>query len=77
MYVLVFFWAHVQEFIIYGLLGLLGYLLLAQHRDILPISPLILASIPTPLVTLGKIMLTLALFFRLPLQLFTTKEFIY
>lgn len=65
----IFLWAHIQEFIIYGMLGLLGYLLLAQHRDILPISPLILSSIPTSLVTIGKIMITLALFFRLPLQL--------
>jgi hypothetical protein len=59
------------------LLGWLGYLLLAQHQDILPISPLVITSLPTWPLIIGKMMLVFALFFRLPLLLFTTKEFIY
>jgi hypothetical protein len=73
----IFVWAHVEELIIYMLLGWLGYLLLAQHQDILPISQLVISSIPTWPLLVGKMMLVFALFFRLPLLLFTTKEFIY
>lgn len=43
--------AHIEEVIIYLLIGVCGYLLLVQHRDIIPIAPLIIASISvTPLV---------------------------
>lgn len=56
---------------------MLGYLLLAQHLDILPVSDLVLASIPTALINIGKITITIALLYRLPLMFFTTKEFIY
>lgn len=73
----IFKWAHIEELIIYMLLGWLGYLLLAQHQDILPISQLVISSIPTWPLLVGKFMLVFALFFRLPLLLFTTKEFIY
>lgn len=59
------------------LYGIMGYLLLAQHQDIIPISSLIITSIPTIPLTFGKIMVTVALFYRIPLQLFTTKEFLY
>lgn len=47
----IFWTAHVEEVIIYLLIAVSGYLLLAQHRDILPIAPLIITSISiTPLI---------------------------
>jgi len=58
-------------------MGLLGYLLLSQHIDIVPISPLVITSIPTIPLMLGKIMLSAALFFALPLQIFTAREYLY
>lgn len=73
----IFRWAHIEEIAIYMLVGWLGYLLLVQHQDILPISPLVITSMPTWPLLIGKLMLVFALFFRLPMLLFTTKEFIY
>lgn len=63
--------------IVYVTIGLLGYLLLSQHEDIVPISPLVITSIPTLPLMLGKIMLIGALFFGLPLQIFTAREYLY
>jgi hypothetical protein len=73
----IFRWAHYEELFITLAMGLLGYLLLAQHQDILPISQLVISSIPTWPLLVGKFMVVFALFVRLPLMLFTTKEFIY
>lgn len=69
--------AHLEEFAVYGVLALLGYFSLSQHMDIFPISPLVLASIPTALILIAEIAITIAMFYRLPLQLFLAKEFIY
>lgn len=69
----IFRWAHYEEWVIYMLLGVLGYLLLSQHQDILPISQLVVTDLPTWPLIIGKMMLVFALFFRLPLLLFTTK----
>ena len=55
----------------------MAYLLLAQHSDILPFSSLVITSIPTFPLIVGKIMVTFAMCARIPLQFFTTKEFIY
>lgn len=47
----IFWMAHVEEVVIYLLIAVSGYLLLAQHRDIVPIAPLIITSISiTPLI---------------------------
>jgi amino acid permease len=73
----IFITAHIEEIIIYITIGLTGYLLLSQHVDVVPISPLVITSIPTFPLMLGKIMLIGALFFALPLQVFTAREYIY
>lgn len=73
----IFKWAHIEEFLIFILFGWIGFLLLTQHEDIIPIAQLVISSIPTWPLLVGKIMLVYALFFRLPLSLFTTKEFIF
>lgn len=59
--------------LIYLVFGIIGYLLLSQHADLLPISPLVVTSIPTAPLLLGKFVLSLALFFSLPLQMFTAR----
>jgi amino acid permease len=50
----IFRMAHIEEVVIYLLIAICGYLLLAQHRDILPISPLIITSISIAPLVLGK-----------------------
>ena len=58
-------------------IGALGYLLLSQHIDIVPISSLVVISIPTPPLLLGKFVLAIAMFFAFPLQIFTAREMSY
>lgn len=67
----IFRYTHYELVLIYLVFGTVGYLLLAQHADELPISPLVVTSIPTAPLLLGKLVLALALFFALPLQFFT------
>jgi len=68
---------HFYEIGIYLIIGLLGYVLLSQHIDSVPISSLVITSIPTLPMMLGKIMILVSLFFNLPLQIFTTREYLY
>ena len=70
-------WSQISQLLINGMFGIFGYLLLAQHSDVFPIPSLIISAIPTTPIAIGKLLLTLALFFKLPLHIFNTKEFIY
>jgi hypothetical protein len=40
--------------VIYLLIGVCGYLLLVQYRDLIPIAPLIIASISVTPLVVGK-----------------------
>lgn len=72
----IFVYSHLEEIIIYLLIGILGYVLLSQHSEI-PISSLVVTSIPTWPLLLGKIMIAASLFFNLPLQIFAAREYLY
>lgn len=68
---------HIVECIFYSAVGLTGYLLLVEHDDTLPIAPVVMASIQTNSMTIGKLFMLIALFFAVPLNLFPAKETIY
>lgn len=70
----IFKYAHYELIFVYLAIGILGYLLLSQHIDLVPISSLIIISIPTPPLLLGKLVLAIALFYLFPLQIFTARE---
>jgi amino acid permease len=70
---LIFIATHLYEIGIYLTIALLGYLLLSQHLNQIPISPLVITSIPTLPLMLGKLMVVGSIFFNLPLQVFTAR----
>ena len=64
---------NIIEFIIYALIGVAAYLLLVEHIDKDPINAMVIVSIPTTLITIGKIAMCLALFFAISLNMFPTR----
>ena len=73
----IFLRSHVVEFIIYCLLGLFAYFLLLEHVNIIPIEPMVLTSITSSVISLGKLFMVFALFFAVPLNLFPARQTIY
>jgi amino acid permease len=69
----VFYRVHTTEIIIYLTVGLCGYLLLSEHADKFPINSVVMGSIMTSTMTLGKIFMVVALFFAIPLSLFPAR----
>ena len=65
---------NVTEFIIYLLIGVLAYLLLVEHADKYDIAPMVIVSIPTTLITVGKVAMCFALFFAISLNMFPTRN---
>lgn len=70
-------WTVVSYAFIFIVFGLLGYFLLVQHSDVLPIPSLVISSIPTLPVTVAKVFLIISLLVKLPIPAFVTKESIY
>jgi hypothetical protein len=70
-------WTHISYTIIFIIFGVLGYLLLVQHEDLLPIPSLVIGAIPTTPMTIAKVFLTLSLLVKLPIPFFITKDAIY
>lgn len=58
-------------------MGITAYLLLMEHADKYPIAPMVIVSIPTTLVTVGKIAMCLALFIAVCLNMFPAREGIF
>jgi amino acid permease len=73
----IFVYSHVEIYAIDVTIGLLGYVLLAQHIDTIPISSLVISNIPTWPLLVGKIFLVASLYFSLPLQIFAAREYLY
>jgi amino acid permease len=73
----IFVYSHIEIYAIDVTIALLGYLLLAQHLDKVPISALVISNIPTLPLLIGKIFLASALFFSLPIQIFAAREYLY
>ncbi len=69
----VFFRVHATEIITYVSVGLSGYLLLSEQIDKIPINSVVMGSILTSTMTLGKIFMVVALFFAIPLNLFPAR----
>lgn len=59
------------------MVGLTGYLLLEEHIGQLPISPMVMGSIMTSTMTIGKVFMAVTLFVAVPLNLYPAKEVIY
>jgi amino acid permease len=68
---------HVTEIVAYSLVGMCGYLLLGPHADVRPINALVMASIPTTSMSIGKCLMVFSLFFAVPLNLFPARTVIY
>ena len=73
----IFLRVHVTEFITYTFIGLAGYLLLVEHTPERSINGIVLVSILTTPVVIGKALMALALFFSIPLNLFPARQVIY
>jgi amino acid permease len=69
----VFHRVHTTEIIIYLSVGLFGYLLLSENIDKAPINAVVMTSILTSTMTLGKIFMVVTLFFAVPLNLFPAR----
>lgn len=65
--------SHIALFIFYMLIGILAYLLLLEHDDRHHISAMVIASITTFAVTVGKSFMVVALFFAVPLNTFPAR----
>lgn len=65
---------HFVEALFYTLVGMSGYLLLVQHGHI---APMVMTSIKTAAMSIGKLLMLVALFFAVPLNLYPAKETIY
>ena len=69
----VFFRVHVTEIISYFLVGMAGYLLLAEHIDERPINSMVMASVQTIPISVGKLLMVFALFFAVPINTFPAR----
>lgn len=54
-----------------------GYILLVEHVPERQINAVVLASIVTSPMSLGKLFMVISLFFAIPLNLFPAREVIY
>jgi amino acid permease len=68
---------HVTEVIIYSLVGLSGYLLLVEHIDERDINAVVMSSIQTTFMSVGKCLMVVSLFFAVPLNLFPAREVVF
>jgi len=73
----IFIRVHVVEAIVYSILGFFAYFLLVEHDDQYQIQPMVITSIKTLPVNIGKILMVIALFIAVPLNLFPARECIY
>ncbi len=65
---------HQTEVIVYLCMGVFAYLLLSEHVDMFPISNVVMGSMITSIMTLGKMFMVVALFFAVPLNIFPSRE---
>ncbi len=66
--------AHMVESVLYFVLGLCGYLLLCEHvHEHIPIEAMVMASIKTTIMTIGKLGMSFALFFVIPMNFFAAR----
>lgn len=70
----IFLRVHITEIISYFLVGMAGYLLLVEHTPERSINGVVLASILTTTVAIGKFLMVIALFFAIPLNLFPARQ---
>ena len=68
---------HITEFSCNFLTGITGYLLLAEHIDTRPINAMVLGSIVTIPISIGKFLMVLALFVSVPLNIFPARTVMY
>lgn len=68
---------HITEVIVYTMVGMSGYLLLEEYLNIRHINAMVMASITTLSMSIGKCLMVVALFFAVPLNLFPARAVIY
>lgn len=68
---------HITEMIAYSMVGMCGYLLLQPNLKYRPINPMVMASIPTVSMLVGKCLMVVSLFFAVPLNLFPARTVIF
>lgn len=62
---------------VYLLLGLSGYLLLIEHEDVEPIGAMVITSITSVPMTIGKFLMVFTLYFCVPLNMFPARQVFY
>ena len=60
---------HITEVIVYTMVGMSGYLLLEEYLSVRHIDAMVVASITTLSMSIGKCLMVVALFFAVPLSL--------
>jgi amino acid permease len=70
----VFWRVHVTEFLSYFIVGMAGYLLLAEHVKERPINSMVLTSIQTVPISIGKFLKVIGLFLAIPLNLYSARD---
>lgn len=73
----IFFRVHLTEILTYLLIGLAGYLLLVEHEDVRKINALVISSIVTTIMSIGKVLLLVAIFFSIPLNTYPAREVLF
>lgn len=68
---------HITEVIVYTMVGMSGYLLLEEYLSVRHINAMVIASITTLSMSIGKCLMVVALFFAVPLNLFPARTVIY
>ena len=68
---------HVVEILSYFLVGMAGYLLLSEYIEERAINSMVMASIQTIPMSVGKFTLVLAIFFVIPINIFPSRDVVY
>jgi len=67
----------ITEIISYFLVGMAGYLLLAEYITERAISPMVIATVQTIPISIGKFLIVFAVFFNIPINIFGAREVVY
>ena len=70
----IFMTVHTTEIIIYFFVGMTGYLLLLEYINLFPIGAIVMSSLQTIPMSIGKLTTCFALFISVPLNIFPARQ---
>ena len=68
---------HISEITGNIMVGIAGYLLLLEHIHHIPINAMVLASIQTIPISVGKFLMVISLFLSIPLNMFPARQVVF